>query len=200
MKRIATIAGALFLLLAYPSIAAAHLVPTGLGPFYDGALHLLFSPEDLLGLMAAAALAGLHSARAGRMAVIVLSTSWFLAGFAGLNLAISFGFPWLSVCSMVILGGLVAVNPTLPPAAVAVLAGLYGILHGLLNGSALAAINAGVLTLTGVCVTVLIITLLLAAGIVSLKAAWAQIAVRVAGSWVAAVGMLMLGWLVKGSS
>ena len=36
-------------LLAGPGAAQAHLVNSGLGPFYDGALHLLLSPADMLG-------------------------------------------------------------------------------------------------------------------------------------------------------
>jgi urease accessory protein len=199
MSLMAAIAGSFLLLIAYPSTAAAHLVTTGLGPFYDGALHLLLSPEDLLGLVAVVALAGLQGARAGRMTVISLTMAWFIAGFAGLNLAIGFDFPWLSVSSMVILGVLVAVNPTLPPAAVATIGGLYGVLHGLLNGSALAFIGAGPGTLAGITATVLIIALLCSALIVALKAAWMRVAVRVVGSWIAAVGMLMLGWLVRGA-
>ena len=115
MSRVATIAGAFIIAVSYPSTASAHLVTTGLGPFYDGALHLILSPEDLLGLLAAVALAGLHSARAGRMTVITLTATWFIAGVVGLNLTMPFELSWLSVCSMVILGGLVAVNPTLPP-------------------------------------------------------------------------------------
>ena len=67
------------------------------------------------------------------------------------------------------------------------------------NGSALAAIGAGPLALTGIAVTVLVIALLISAFVVSLHAAWTRIAVRVAGSWVAAVGMLMFGWLVRGT-
>jgi hypothetical protein len=35
--------------------------------------------------------------------------------------------------------------------------------------------------------------------VVSLVAAWARIAVRVAGSWIAAIGLLMLGWNLRGS-
>ena len=199
MNLMAAIAGALILLIAYPSTAAAHLVTTGLGPFYDGALHLLLSPEDLLGLVAAVALAGLQGAKAGRIAVIALAAAWFMFSFVSLNLTIGFDFPWLNIFSIIILGALVAVNPTLPPAVVALLAGLYGALHGLLNGSALAAMDSGLLSIVGVSVTVLIIGLLCSALIVSLKETWTRIAVRVAGSWIAAVGMLMLGWLVRGS-
>jgi urease accessory protein len=199
MNLMAAIAGALILLIAYPSTAAAHLVTTGLGPFYDGALHLLLSPEDLLGLVAAVALAGLQGAKAGRIAVITIATAWLVFSFVSLNLTVGFDFPWLNIFSIIILGALVAVNPTLPPAVVALLAGLYGALHGLLNGSALAAMDSGLLSIVGVSVTVLIIGLLCSALIVSLKAAWTRIAVRVAGSWIAAVGMLMLGWMVRGS-
>jgi urease accessory protein len=199
MNLMAAITGALILLIAYPSTAAAHLVTTGLGPFYDGALHLLLSPEDLLGLVAAIALAGLQGAKAGRIAVIALAVAWFIFSLVSLNLAVGFDFPWLSIFSIIILGALVAVNPTLPPTVVALFAGLYGALHGLLNGSALAAMDSGLLSIVGVSVTVLIIGLLCSALIVSLKAAWTRIAIRVAGSWIAAVGMLMLGWMVRGS-
>ena len=199
MNLMAAITAALILLIATPSTAAAHLVTTGLGPFYDGALHLLLSPEDLLGLVAAVALAGLQGTKAGRIAVITLAAAWFMFSFISLNLTIGFDFPWLNIFSIIILGALVAVNPTLPPAVVALLAGVYGALHGLLNGSALAVMGSGLLSIVGVSVTVLIIGLLCSALIVSLKAAWTRIAVRVAGSWIAAVGMLMLGWMVRGS-
>jgi len=199
MNPMAAIAGALILLIACPSTAAAHLVTTGLGPFYDGALHLLMSPEDLLGLVAAVALAGLQGAKASRIAVIALAAAWFMFSLISLNLAVGFDFPWLSIFSIIILGVLVAVNPTLPPTVAALLAGLYGALHGLLNGSALAAIDGGLPAIAGVSMTVLIIGLLCSALIVSLKAAWTRVAVRVAGSWIAAVGILMLGWMVRGS-
>jgi hypothetical protein len=56
----------LTVLLCAPSVARAHLVNTGLGPFYDGAMHLALSPDDLLGLFAAAMLAGLCGPEAGR--------------------------------------------------------------------------------------------------------------------------------------
>ncbi len=46
--------------------------------------------------------------------------------------------------------------------------------------------------------TVMVIALLTAAAVVPVRALWARVAVRVAGSWVVAVGMLMLGWLAQG--
>jgi len=36
-----------------------------------------------------------------------------------------------------------------------------------------------------------------AAFVVRLRAGWARIAVRVAGSWIAACGLLLLGWAAR---
>jgi len=40
---------------------------------------------------------------------------------------------------------------------------------------------------------------LAAAFVLRLRAQWARIGVRVAGSWIAASGLLMLGWAVRSS-
>ena len=185
-------------LLAVPPTAQAHLVNSGLGPFYDGALHLLLSPGDLLGVVAAALLAGLHGARAGRLTVIALTMSWLMSGLIGMRLPVNLDLTWLSVLSFLILGVLVAFDAKLSPVAVAALGAAYGALHGLLNGSALAAISASPSALFGIVLTVIAITLLTASAVVTVRALWARLAVRVVGSWVAAVGMLMLGWLAQG--
>jgi hypothetical protein len=40
---------------------------------------------------------------------------------------------------------------------------------------------------------------LLAAFVIELRAPWTRIAVRVAGSWMVAIAVLMVAWLVRGS-
>jgi hydrogenase/urease accessory protein HupE len=185
-------------LLALPGAAQAHLVTSGLGPFYDGALHLLLSPADMLGLAAAALLAGLRGRKTARLTVIVLPVCWLLGGVIGMSLGVTPDLGWLSIVSFVVLGGLVAADARLPPVFVASLGGVYGTLHGLLNGSALVAAGAGVTSLFGVVLAVLLLALLTSALVAPLQALWARVAVRVAGSWVVAVGMLMLGWLAQG--
>lgn len=131
------------------------------------------------------------------MTILVLPSAWCLSGLIGLNLHFALDLAWLSVLSFVILGAMVALDPKLPEIVVVVLAGSYGTLHGLLNGTALSAIGAGPISLLGIAATVLVIALLVSAAVVSLRANWAHIAVRVAGSWVAAIGMLMFGWLAR---
>jgi len=184
---------------ALPSVAHAHLVNSGLGPFYDGALHLLLSPGDALGLLAMVLLAGLRGRRASRMACLVLPAAWLAAGLIGLRATFVPELPWLSVLSFALLGVMVAVDARLPDWGVVLLAGLFGALHGLLNGSALATIGAGGSALLGIVLTAMTVALLVSATVVSLSAAWMRIAVRVAGSWIAAVGLLMFGWLARGA-
>lgn len=199
MSRSGVLASVAAVLLAAPAAAQAHLVNSGLGPFYDGVLHLLLSPGDLLGLLAAALLAGLRGARAGRLTVIALPLAWLVMGAVGMHLPVSLDLSGLSVLSFVILGVLVAADARLPSVAVASLGGMYGALHGLLNGLALADSGAGPSTLFGIVLAALLLALLTAAAVVPLRALWARVAVRIAGSWIAAVGMLMFGWLMQGA-
>jgi urease accessory protein len=133
------------------------------------------------------------------LTVIVLPIAWLLSGLVGLGLPEGPQPEWLSVLSFMILGVLLAADLALAPASVAAIAGAYGALHGLLNGAALAAVGAGPLSLAGVAATVAVVALLASAAVVPLKASWARIVVRVLGSWVAAVGLLMLGWIAKGT-
>lgn len=60
--------------------------------------------------------------------------------------------------------------------------------------------DAGVGSLFGIVLAALLLVLLASAAVVPLQAFWARITVRVAGSWVVAVGMLMLGWLAQSAA
>jgi urease accessory protein len=80
----AALAAAIVLWIAlWPTALEAHLNSTGLGPIYDGALHLLLSPEDLVPALALALLAGLRGARYGRVALLALPAAWLAGGLAG---------------------------------------------------------------------------------------------------------------------
>lgn len=199
MNRACLLAPAGLVTLAAPATAHAHLVTSGLGPWYDGALHLLLSPGGVLGVVAAALLAGLRGARASRLLVIVLTLSWLIGGLLGTGLPVTAEPVWFSAIPFLIFGALVAADARVPPLGIAALGGMFGLLHGLLDGAALAAIGAGARALLGTVTTVLLLTLLTTAAVVPLRVLWARVAVRVVGSWVGAVGMLMLGWLAQGA-
>ena len=181
-------------------VAEAHLVTTGFGPFYDGATHLALSPDDWLGLIAAGLLAGLCGARASRWTLTVLPGTWLLGAMAGLLVERTPALPGVSILSFTALGVLVALDAKLPVWGVISLSGLFGLLHGLLNGTSVSQANGSVLNVIGIVATAYVVLLLVSAAVVSLRKAWTRVAVRVAGSWIVAVGILMFGWLFRAAA
>jgi hydrogenase/urease accessory protein HupE len=182
-----------------PAVAQAHLVTTGLGPVYDGISHVLVSPDDLVPVIAMALLAGLNGPAAGRRTLFVLTGAWLTGGVAGLLVAGPAIPGAATTASFLVLGVLVAADRRLAPATVALVASALGILHGWLNGAGIAASGREALALAGIGAAVFVVVALVAAFVSSLKAGWSRVAVRVAGSWVAAIGLLMLGWGLRGA-
>ncbi len=195
--RVAFVAG--LALLLWPAHAQAHLVTTGLGPVYDGIVHLASSPEDLLPVLALALFAGLRGAGAGRKALFALPVAWLTGGFLGLLVKWAPAFP-IQAISFLLLGALVAADLRLQPAAVVTLAVSLGLVHGFLNGAAMGQAGAVALGLVGIIATIFVLVALVAAVVVSLRRPWTRIAVRVAGSWIAAMGLLLLGWSLRGAA
>lgn len=74
-----------------------------------------------------------------------------------------------------------------------------GAFQGYLTGSAFAAAPSGNLELLGSVAALALVITIGAGFVVSLKVFWARIAVRVVGSWIAATGLLMLGWALRGA-
>ncbi len=112
-QKIHGIAAALAILL-WPSISQAHLVTTGLGPFYDGLSHFTMSPDDLLSALALALLAGLSGARAGRNVLFLLPPIWLLGGLFGLRMEQEVSLHLFSILSFLVNGALVALDRRLP--------------------------------------------------------------------------------------
>jgi hydrogenase/urease accessory protein HupE len=178
--------------------AGAHLVTTGLGPLYDGISHFLVSFEDLLPVVALALLAGLNGPQAGRRVLFVLPAAWLAGGLAGFLAAAAPAGAWVTAFSALVLGVLVAADRRLPVAVVTALAAVLGLLHGWLNGAGIAVANREGLAVLGIGGAVFVVVALLAALAASVQAQSARIAVRVAGSWIAAVGLLLVGWQLRG--
>ncbi len=175
--------------------ADGHLVTTGLGPVYDGIGHLLLTPEDLVPIVALALYAGLRGARAGRLALFVLPVAWTAGGLLGL--AADTAPAPVPAASFILLGLLVAADLKLADGAVAALAAGLGLVHGFWNGPALSGSGPGALGLLGISAVAFVVVALASALVVSLKTPWTRVAVRVAGSWIAAIGLLLLGWALR---
>ncbi len=184
-------------LAAIPSVGYAHLVNTGFGPVYDGASHLFLTPEDLLFVLALAIFAGMRGKEFGRSALLILPAAWCVGGLIGLLQSGEVLLPFLATLSYLVIGVLIAANRSLSLPVVQALAVAMGLMHGFLNGSAMSAANLGGQGLLGIAVGVFVCVALASAFVASLRADWTRIAVRVAGSWIVAIGLLSLGWIVR---
>jgi len=181
----------------YATPAEGHLNTTGMGPIYDGMMHFLMSPEDLVPVLALTLLAGLRGAASGRRALFVIPVAWLLGGLAGLSAAAANPHPFIAAGWFLLLGGLLAADAKLSLRVTTALAAFLGLYHGYLNGTGMGLFETAAVALLGLVFAVFVLVALAAALVVRLRAEWTRIAVRVAGSWIAASGLLMLGWAVR---
>ena len=184
-------------LIALATPAHAHLMNSGFGPFYDGLAHPLISPEDLLPAVAVTLLAGLNGVRYGRWVLATLPASWFAGMAAGWALALPAAPAATLAAATAVTGALAASGLKLPLPALIAWTALLGALHGVGNGGELAATAGGLLAIIGITLTLAVVVSLVAGQVAVLQAYWARLAVRISGSWIAAIGMLMFGWSMK---
>lgn len=190
-----TVVTALVLASGAPQ-AYAHLLETGLGPVYDGIAHFVLTPEDLLPVLALAVLVALRGRDHARFAIFVLPLAWMLAGFVSASAKVSVPDS-LAWAPLLVLGGLVAADLRLSASATTALAAALGIFLGLANGYAMAQAGPGIRGGVGIVSAVFVVTTLGAACAVAWQSGWLRIAWRVAGSWIAASGLLLLGWSLR---
>ena len=196
-SRLPLYAFVVFTLVMYALPAEAHLNSTGMGPLYDGLMHFLLSPEDIVPVFALALLSGLRGTSYGRRALFTLPVAWFLGGIAGLGAVAAKPHPLLAATWFLLLGGLLAADARISLRSTTFLAALLGLYHGLLNGAGMGRFDTAAVALVGLVFAVFVLIALVAAFVVRLHSHWARMAVRVGGSWIAASGLLMLGWAVR---
>jgi urease accessory protein len=183
--------------LALAPSAQAHLVNTGLGPFYDGLTHLFVTPEDLLPVIALALFAGLRGPQYARAVLFVLPVAWLAGALAGRLVHAPLTLPATTAIVTIAFGVLAAADRPLPMPLLIGCAVVLGLLHGGLNGIEWSQLSSAGFSVLGVAVALFVVVSLSAGQVTSVRAAWGRIAVRVAGSWIAASGLFMLGWVVR---
>ena len=192
-------AGAVACALFAAAPAHAHLIETGLGPVYDGITHFATSAQDLLPAIALALFAGRRGAAHGRRVIGWLPSAWFVGGCAGIAMAASvptagWNLAWLPLLAF---GLMVAFDRAVPLAVTTALAIGAGLLLGFENGLTMAPPGPATAGLVGVTACAFVVVTLTAAAVVAYETPLARIAARVAGSWIAAIGILLLGWSLR---
>jgi hydrogenase/urease accessory protein HupE len=180
----------------YCTPADAHLNSTGMGPIYDGLLHFFSSPEDVIPVVALALFAGLRGPAYGRRALFILPASWLVGCLLGTLAQHPTSWPVAGV-SFLIFGGLVAADARLSVRAIAWLAVLLGTVHGWMDGAGVPWSLSAFVVYAGLVAGISVVVALVSALVIQLRPHWTRIAVRVAGSWIVASGVFLLGWAAR---
>jgi urease accessory protein len=185
-----------------PTVAQAHLVDARLGDFYGGVLHPLTSLEEILPWLALAALAAFQGPERARWLVVVFPLGVLAGAVLSLVLPSPSFIPAVSVALIAITGLAVAAAVSLSLPALLGLAAVMGLVHGHQNGQAMTATTDHLLFISGVtAIGYAVMTMATGGAIWFLRGVggWRPIALRASGSWVAAVGIMVLGLQVLAS-
>lgn len=183
--------------LIWPHEASAHLVTTGLGPIYDGVWHFAQEPAQILSLIALALFAGLRGPAHARRCFFLLPPVWLIGCFLPIAFRAALA-ALLPALALLVIGGLLASEFRLPPAGVAALAILSGLVLGISYGASME--GPAVPYAVGAFAGIVVLLALLSSLALPLKWMPGRIAVRVAGSWTAALGLLLAGWRIHGGA
>jgi urease accessory protein len=182
-----------------PASAEAHLVSSGMGPLYDGISHFGLSPEDFLPVIAFAFFAGLRGPAQARLALAILPLAWLVGGlFALYGLALpALVLPVATAILFLLIGGLLATDANVAPPIGAGVAACLGLVRGAGDLAGVTMSGGHILTLLGMAASVFAVFALAASVTLPLQRLWMIVAARVSGSWLAALGLLFAGWILR---
>jgi urease accessory protein len=181
-----------FLILLGSKSALAHSSIAGASGFYAGLLHPVVVPAHLIALIGLALWLGQHDQRWIERAIIVFAISLIIGFILG-----RFG-PWGDLMSILLVGALalglmVAAARTLPWQAVAAMASGIALCVGADSVPEDAAtLRALLFAVAGTFIGAHLLLLNVVAIVSSSEPAWSKIAVRITGSWIGAVAILVL--------
>jgi hydrogenase/urease accessory protein HupE len=185
---LAALALALSLFAAKPAHAHTN---ANLGDFYQGLLQPVFHPEFLLGALA---IALWSTQQQGRVTLAICAG--FAAGVAIGDAAALFGVggegsTWGPRLCMLVVGPMVAARVRMPRPASAALATVAGLAQGhAATAGEIAQIAQPVLWTLGLTLGAVLFGAYANAATERFRAFWLEVGVRVAGSWIAAIGLL----------
>ncbi len=180
--------------------AHAHALLDGVGEFYAGLLHPIIVPAELLAITAIGLLLGFcgfkhcHYGIPALAAGLILGLATGITGTAG-----GWGVDLLLGVALVA-AATVTAGIGLPVALTAMLALVGGFAVGLDAQPETQSLASALMTGTATVLSGTIMVLVVSAIVLSREKFWQKVAVRVAGSWITASGMLYFSWLLVGPS
>ena len=178
-----------------PDAADAHMAWTGGGAFWGGFLHPLTSVDEVGFLLALGIWLMFNEPRARLWAVGTIAVVPALAAIILWRSGRE--FPTLpGMAALMIVAGLAgAVRLKAPAALLAVFAALGAALIGAETGQAASGLSPGGFII-GASLSPLMLSVYLLEGLRRLKAEWQGIACRAVASWIAAIGIMMVTFVL----
>ena len=184
------------LFVSLPETASAHLVSTRFGELYSGLLHPLTALQHLVPWLGLGLLGGLLGSRISKWVLLAFPLSVGVGALLAGPLPAATAVDYLNLLSFVLLGLLVAVAVRLNRPTFLTLTVVFGLSHGFANGSPDLAGWPLLLYAFGVLLAayLLIAIATAVAEVVAQRATWGKIAIRAAGSWIVAIGLVFSGY------
>jgi urease accessory protein len=173
--------------------ALAHSVSKRLGDFYGGMLHPLTALEHLLPILGLSLLAGQQGPRRARWVLLLFPAGLLAGAMLSGYVEPAWLVTWFNRLTFVAVGILVAAAARLPLPVLGTTAFVLGLSHGVENTVDISSSIAMHLFVPGVVVSGIAMVAIFAAIAVFLEVPWQRIAIRVVGSWIAAIGILVIG-------
>ncbi len=183
--------------LAIPAIA--HIMMEGAGELTNGALHPLMTPGHVLVMLGAGLLCGQEARQGYRNPLPAFAPALAAALLATLSGFLT-GELWepLVIGTSLVLAALVSLNLPLPRKAVIALTVLAAIIIGLDSGAEAETTAARLKTLAGTWVTASAVVFYVSACASNAHGRpWAVTTVRVLGSWIVAIGLMVLAFSLR---
>ena len=180
-----------------PTAAAAHGSVPGVGAFYAGLLHTLLVPEELL-LLASCGLMlgslGQHASRTGLASLSIGLTLGLVMSEIAMVPAQTTSVLLIGTTTLAALAVALAVRMPRLPLVVVLLCG--GVALGLDAAPDMLRLPDRLVAAAATIVSASTFAAMAAAAVFGLNGRLARLAYRIAGSWLAAIGILYFGWLI----
>ena len=185
----------LLLLLVFPATAQAHTVVQGMSEFVNGLLHPLTTPAHVLVLLGLGLMLGQRTPLNLRTPIFVFVPLSAIALLLTQTQFIQSVYQPLLISIALCVATLVALERALPPAATGVLLGAAALALGFDSAPGSGTRGAVLKTLLGTWVCLVLVVFDLAFYISSCKKwKWGKIGMRVLGSWIIAISLLVLAF------
>ncbi len=175
-----------------PASAFAHTIIPGVSGFEGGLLHPLLVPSHALCMVALSLLLALRPA-GERHAAIATFASALAGAIALVTLAFQTDYAEITLLAVAaICGVFAAARAMLPLLAIVFLAALGALALQFDSVPASISISETLLTLCGAALSALVMLALIVAAAAHMTGRWQAIALRILGSWIAAIALMLL--------